>query len=136
MLEIEIIVNSILVGVILVTQFVSYPLFLKVKAIDFKLYHNSYRKSISYVVIPLMVLELFINFYNIYHRSSNYPLYFSATFILLFIWFSTIFIQLPLHSNVNLQYNKLFIKQLIKSNWIRSGLWVAKLLVLINIKEF
>tara|TARA_B110000438_G_scaffold194746_1_gene186380 strand:- start:1763 stop:2173 length:411 start_codon:yes stop_codon:yes gene_type:complete len=135
MLEIELIVNSILVGIILITQFISYPLFLKVHFTDFKEYHTVYTKSIFYIVTPFMIIELFINIYNFYHFRTIQPLYFSSSFILLFIWLSTILIQLPLHNNVSFHYDKLLIKQLIKSNWIRTGLWITKLLILINIKE-
>lgn len=133
--QFEIVINSILFGVILITQLVSYPLLLKVDSNNFKLYHTFYIRYISYIVIPLMCIEVFINFSNIYSLNSIYPKYFISTILLLFIWFSTILIQLPLHKNINHLYRKKVINQLIKSNWIRTVLWLSKLLVLIFIKE-
>lgn len=135
MIQFEIVINSILFGVILTTQLVSYPLFLKVKSNNFKIYHDFYVQYISYIVMPLMCIEVFINFSNFYYSSTIYPKYYISTILLVFVWFSTILIQLPLHKNINFQYRKKIINQLIKSNWIRTFLWFSKLLVLILIKE-
>ena len=135
MFTFEIIINSILVGIILSTQYVSYPLFLIVNKNQFKIYHDFYTKSISYVVVPFMLLEILINAFNLYNINDVYPLYFVSTFLLLFIWLSTILIQVPLHNSINLDYDTLQIKQLINSNWIRTILWISKLLILVNIKE-
>ena len=131
----EIIINSILVGIILSTQFVSYPLFLTVNQNQFKMYHDFYTKSVSYIVVPFMLIEIFTNAFNLYNINDVYPLYFVSTFLLLFIWLSTILIQVPLHNSINLDYDTLQIKQLINSNWIRTILWISKLLILVNIKE-
>lgn len=131
----EIIINSILVGIILSTQFVSYPLFLTVDQNQFKIYHDFYTKSVSYIVVPFMLLEIFTNAFNLYNINDIYPLYFVSTFLLLFVWLSTILIQVPLHNSINLDYDALQIKQLINSNWIRTILWISKLLILVNIKE-
>ena len=135
MFTFEIIINSILVGIILTTQFVSYPLFLTVNQNQFKIYHDFYTKSISYVVVPFMLLEILINAFNLLNINDVYPLYFVSTFLLLFIWLSTILIQVPLHNSINLDYDTVQIKQLINSNWIRTILWISKLLILVNIKE-
>ena len=135
MIEIEIVINSILVGVILTTQFVSYPLFLKIDSKKIKLYHTFYTKYISYIVIPLMSIELFLNLSNLYHNITIYPRYYISTLALFFVWLSTILIQLPLHRDINFYYRKFFIEKLIKSNWIRTVLWSGKLLILIFIKE-
>ena len=135
MFTFEIIINSILVGIILSTQFVSYPLFLTVNQNQFKIYHDFYTKSISYVVVPFMLLEILINAFNLLNTNDVYPLYFVSTFLLLFIWLSTILIQVPLHNSINLDYDTVQIKQLINSNWIRTILWISKLLILVNIKE-
>ena len=135
MFTFEIIINSILVGIILSTQFVSYPLFLIVNQNQFKIYHDFYTKYISYVVVPFMLLEILINAFNLLNTNDVYPLYFVSTFLLLFIWLSTILIQVPLHNSINLDYDTVQIKQLINSNWIRTILWISKLLILVNIKE-
>ena len=135
-IKLEIVLNSILLGVILTTQLVSYPLFLKVNIDNFKSYHNFYTKHISYIVVPLMLFEFFINFYNLYHSSIIYPKFYISSLVLIFIWFSTMLIQLPLHININFYFSKIVIDKLIKSNWIRTVLWSIKLVILIFIKEF
>ena len=83
-----------------------------------------------------MLFELFINFYNLYHSSIIYPKFYISSLVLIFIWFSTMLIQLPLHRNINFYFSKIVIDKLIKSNWIRTALWSIKLAILIFIKEF
>ena len=63
MLEIELIVNSILVGIILITQFISYPLFLKVDFTDFITQYILYPQSIGSDRFNSMVIK-FESFFN------------------------------------------------------------------------
>ena len=132
MLIIEIIINSFLVGIILTTQFSTYPLLLKMNTKDFNQYHTFYKKSISYVVGPLMTFELVINIYNFFNIPNNLNFYYLTSLTLLFIWISTLFIQIPIHNHLNKSFDKHLVKQLISSNWIRTVLWPTKLLLLVK----
>ena len=67
----NIIINSILVGVILMTQFVNYPLFKSIKS-DFTNYHKQYTKRMGYVVAPLMVIELILVTYITLHHKRKF----------------------------------------------------------------
>ena len=132
MLIIEIIINSFLVGIILTTQFSTYPLLLQINTKDFNQYHTIYIKSISYIVGPLMTFEVVINMYNFLTIPNNLNYYYLTSLILIFIWISTIFIQVPIHNILNHKFDKDLVIQLIKSNWIRTLLWPTKLLLLVK----
>ena len=122
----NIIITSILTGLILVTQIVSYPLFMKINSDIFYEYHKYYRKQISIIVLPVMLSELILTIVLLYLFPNL-----SHTFILLFtviIWLSTILIQVPIHNSLITKYNTEKIQHLIISNWIRTLFWLIKLI--------
>ena len=129
MKEALLLINAILIGVILVTQIVSYPLLLSVRSSEFSSYHKTYTKKISIVVLPLMLAELFITAYILFLNPSIAHIF--AASILLFIWLSTFFIQVPIHNIISKSKDNQMLKKLIASNWLRTLLWVIKLLILI-----
>ena len=132
--DLIIMVNIFLFSLILITQFVSYPLFLKVDKTKFTAYHKSYTFYISTIVLPAMVLELFLSFNQIIHSVDYFSVLNIA--ILSIVWLSTFFIQVPIHNKIALKYDKKLIKKLILTNWIRTYAWTCKLLIciLINYK--
>ena len=91
---INIILNSILLGIILLTQFVNYPLFKKINN-DFVFYHADYTNRMSYVVAPIMTFELLtvtIIFFN--NPITNLTLIILLTTIL--IWASIFILPISL----------------------------------------
>ena len=129
MKEVLIIINAILVGIILVTQIVSYPLFCFVRNSDFTNYHRVYTYRISIVVLPFMLSELVLTIYTLVLNPS--PIYLYTFLILLFIWFSTFFIQVPIHNMISKSASRQLINKLVITNWLRTSLWSIKLSILI-----
>ena len=126
----NIIINSILVGVILMTQFINYPLFKSIKS-DFTNYHKKYTERMGYVVAPLMVIELILVTYIILHHKEN--LFVIFIFLLtIIIWASTFFIQVPIHNTLSKKKEKDKIIKLNKSNYIRTICWILKLIISIH----
>ena len=126
----NIIINSILVGVILMTQFINYPLFKSIKS-DFTNYHKKYTERMGYVVAPLMVIELILVTYIILHHKEN--LFVIFIFLLtIIIWASTFFIQVPIHNTLSKKKEKNKIIKLNKSNYIRTICWILKLIISIH----
>ena len=126
----NIIINSILVGVILMTQFVNYPLFKSIKS-DFTNYHKQYTERMGYVVAPLMVIELILVTYITLHHKEN--LFVIFIFLLtIIIWASTFFIQVPIHNTLSKKKEKNKIIKLHKSNYIRTICWILKLIISIH----
>jgi len=122
----NIIVSTILTTIILVTQFVNYPLFKYVYK-DFSTFHQKYVTRIGYIVAPIMVLELIITTTMLLQDFDDSLKKISALLVIL-IWLSTFFIQVPIHNQLSLS-NKLNLNLLVYSNWIRVVCWILKLII-------
>ncbi len=120
-------ITSFMFGLILTTQIVSYPLFLKVKSKNFANYHSFYVNRISFVVIPVMLIEFFLSILLI-SINSSYLIIFNFVLILL-IFLTTYLIQVPIHNNIKLESNKLLLNRLINTNWIRTIFWFLKSII-------
>ena len=121
---INIFISSFMLGLILVTQIVSYPLFLKIKHSNFPDYHLYYTKKISIIAAPMMVLEFLIAA-NLMIVMKSYISIIIFLLILL-IFFSTFFIQVPIHNKITLKADDSLSKKLVRTNWIRTVLWLLK----------
>ncbi|MBH76459.1 MAG: hypothetical protein CMP68_04925 [Flavobacteriales bacterium] len=121
----NVLLNSILVGIILITQFVNYPLLKKIDQ-NFEIIHKEYTKKMGYVVAPIMTLEAFAVFsmYIYYPKNNNLILIMCLTLI---IWLSTFFIQVPIHKTISFKKNSKKVKKLITTNYIRTISWCFKL---------
>ena len=126
-----IIINSILVGVILMTQILSYPLLLKLGISNFYNYYNSYTKRISFIVIPLMIFEVLLSI--ILNIILNNFYLFASNILLFVVWGSTFFIQVPIHNKLSTNHSYVLINKLIYTNWIRTIAWICKLIILIKL---
>ena len=121
-------VNIFLVSLIVITQIVSYPLFLRVGRSDFLGYHKFYTKQISYVVVLPMVLELFLSIY-VLTIDVNWLTFTNIT-LLSVVWLSTFIIQVPIHNSLSVEYSGELVSQLIKTNWLRTSVWTVKLILI------
>ncbi len=120
-----------MLGVILVTQIVSYPMFLNVNKKGFTLFHSMYVKRISSIVMPVMTIELILSvilFFTLDGILSQISL---TTLILILI--STAVIQVPIHEKLKFKYDEFLTKKLIRTNWIRTSLWSIKSIISYNI---
>ena len=122
----NLILSSILTGIIIITQIVNYPLLKHVK-VGFSSFHKEYVRRIGLVVAPLMLLEIIIVCFMLLenHDSSLTKL---LLLLVILIWISTFFIQVPIHKQLSLD-DKKNINLLIISNWIRTFCWLCKLII-------
>ena len=90
-------------------------------------------KNITYIVMPLMLLEFFCCTILLYRNYTN--IFFLMGLIsLLIIWAWTFFVNVPIHSKLCINFNDDDVKKLIISNWPRTFLWSFKLIwVLIDL---
>ena len=128
-------ISSFMLGLILVTQIVSYPLFLKVEVDNFSIFHDDYVSRISFIAVPVMLGELFISTLVYYYFNTFLGFMILLSIILIFI--STFIIQVPLHNKLKLANNRKHIIKLVNTNWIRTFLWFVKSIfsILIIFKE-
>ena len=132
---VNLIISAFMLGLIITTQVVSYPMFHFVNKNNFSTYHNNYVNYVSTIVIPIMVLEL--GFSILLFLICKSVSFFIPLFINIMILITTYFIQVPIHNILGQKFNKQAINRLIKTNWLRTLLWTVKvfLLVLIILKE-
>lgn len=112
-------------GVIWIIQWLHYPLFAEVGPEAFEQYEILHRTWISQLVGPLMLVELGTGFLCVIRRPVSIPAYqpLVGLALLLLIWASTFFIQVPLHNAITAEFDLEAISHLVKSNWIRTIAW-------------
>ena len=126
---IQLVCNSYLVSLVFMTQFITYPTFLNIDIDKFSDYHRKYVNNISFIVAPVMLIEL-LTLSLIAYFSSEF-LIIKSLILLLVIWLTTFFIMIPSHNRISKSYNKKEIISLINYNWVRTILWSFKLLLII-----
>jgi len=111
-----------MIGVIWFVQLVHYPLMSWVSKEAFPEFEESLCFRTSFIVIPLMTVELLAAcLLLIIHSPSS--LYLVNFILVVAIWLSTFFIQVPLHNKLLLAFDSSAHRKLVVSNWIRTGLW-------------
>jgi len=125
------IVTLTMLSIIMVTQIVSYPLFLNVDEKIFTSYHSEYVKRITIIVMPIMIIELALTIMLYYMLDGFLSQVFLISLVMIFI--STVIIQVPIHNKLKFSYDEYLAKKLIKTNWIRTFLWSLKALICYNI---
>ncbi len=126
---IQIVCNSYLVSLVFMTQFITYPTFLDIDKDKFLEYHQKYVNKISFIVAPVMLIEL-LTLFLIAYLSSEF-LIVKTLILLLVIWLTTFFIMIPSHNRISKSFDKKEIINLINYNWVRTILWSLKLLLII-----
>ena len=130
-LSFQIIINVYLLGVIIMTQFITYPTFLIIDKNSFNKYHRKYVNIISIIVAPAMVLEI-ISLIVLVYLSKDFLLV-KSLILLLCIWLTTFIIMVPSHNILSRKNDSKEIKKLININWVRTFLWSVKLIVMLII---
>ena len=114
-----------LFGLIWTIQLSHYPSFRFISENDFSTFHQHHTASITMIVMPLMLLELGMISWQAYQTSWNW-IWVIPLLLVVGIWASTFFIQIPLHGKLENEKNLEIIHQLVKSNWVRTIFWSIK----------
>lgn len=127
-----------LVGLIWTIQLVQYPGFAYVGGREFRTFHQHHSSRITWVVAPLMFLELATGLAllgNAPPSLSPVILWAGMTLVAL-NWACTAFVAVPLHRKLTTTSTKAQ-RALVLTNWIRTAAWTARgvgaLLVLRNL---
>ena len=116
--------SSILLGLILVIHFVHYKSFYFIPDKEFINFHTFHTRSISYLVIPLMIVEASTSIIICFFYYGLLPLI--NLILVLSIWIVTFFLQVPCHNKLSSGKSETTIKKLIDTNIIRVYLWLFK----------
>ena len=123
-----------MIGVSLITQFVTYPSFIEIDPKRFKNFHEKYSNTMLYIAGPTMIIEAIASFFLII-ESFNYIALFSFFFLIL-VWILTFFKIVPIHNKISIRPNIDSFKRLIQLNLIRTIFWLFKFISLFLIFPF
>ena len=131
MLAIHLILASIMVGVIWVIQLVHYPSFRftdREKYVSFQIFHM---RKISFIVMPVMVLEFFSGLLLVLYHSNYESLLRISFILLLIIWLVTALFFAQIHQKLSKGYDETLVRKLVSFNWIRTLLWTIRTIIII-----
>lgn len=114
-----------LVGLIWTVQLVLYPMFSSVGAAEFKAYHNRHTTQITWVVAPLMLIELFTGAWMVIDGGRDFWLLLSLAPLAL-NWLSTWRVQVPLHERLSSGFDAHAHQRLVGTNWWRTLSWTVR----------
>lgn len=124
---IHLIATSMMVSIIWIIQILHYPTFLFVDKKHYTEFQKFHMENISYLIIPIMLLELLTGL-SILLKIKMINFYFFASFgLLILIWLITALFFSKFHSELSNKYNRDTILKLIRLNWIRTFFWTVRL---------
>ena len=134
-LSLQILSCYFMTGVIWIIQLVHYPSFKYIEFKQFLNFQNFHTQTITFIVGPMMVLEIFSAFYLlIAFEFSAFWVIHSA--LLIGIWLCTAFLSVPIHTllaqpHISVDERLQMVKLLVKTNWPRTLLWTIRTLLFI-----
>ncbi len=116
-------------GLIWFVQIVHYPSFLNVEVSNFQQFHRNHVIRTGFVVVPPMLVELassalLVSFYSELQLVNSLGLG-----LVIAVWLSTFLLQAPAHKRLQNNFDRSVVLKLIRTNWIRTGLWSLKALL-------
>ena len=130
---IHLITTAMMVSIIWLVQILHYPTFLYIDNERYTEFQNFHMKNISFVIIPLMLLEFLTGFFLLF-VAVEIDFYFSISFsLLVLIWLITSLFFSKYHSALSNKYERGIILKLIRLNWVRTFFWTARLGLLLKL---
>ena len=116
-------------GLILFVQVVHYPLMARGGTDHFGAYESGHTFRTGLVVIPLMAIELASAIWLAATpaASGDRSLALVGVGLIAVIWTSTALLQAPAHGRLSRGFNPSVHKRLVRTNWIRTLSWVARI---------
>tara|TARA_B100000579_G_scaffold55849_1_gene39623 strand:- start:1062 stop:1445 length:384 start_codon:yes stop_codon:yes gene_type:complete len=125
--------TAMMVSIIWLVQILHYPTFLYIDIDRYTEFQNFHMKNISYLIIPLMLLEFLTGFLLLFF-VDEIDFYFSISFgLLVLIWLITALFFSKYHSALSNEYERGIILKLIRLNWVRTFFWTARLGLLLKL---
>jgi hypothetical protein len=117
-----------LVGLIWFVQIVAYPLFARVGADAFPAYHEAHARLITFVVAPLMVLELAGALAGATMPDPAMPrgAAWLGAALAVTVWLVTFFVSVPQHGALSRGFDVRSHDVLVATNWLRTAAWTFR----------
>ncbi|XDD47508.1 hypothetical protein AB3N60_05320 [Leptospira sp. WS39.C2] len=119
-----------MVAIIWTIQILHYPSFFYIDELDFSEFHNLHSYRITWIVAPLMSIEL-VTAISVWYFSQN-SIWFGFNLVsVIIIWVVTFFVSVPIHNHLAKGKDQKKIQLLISTNWIRTIFWTIRLFLLV-----
>lgn len=115
-------------GLIWLIQLVHYPSFRFVNPKRFSEFHEFHSRRITWIVLPIMALELTTAICLVYKSPTMLWTLNLAGVVL--IWLATAFLSVPSHARLGREGTANEMARLVRTNWIRTLIWSARTTVL------
>ena len=112
---INLVVSWSAVILIWLVQLVHYPTFRYIDRDQFLDFHQHHTRSITIIVMPLMLIELGLSIYWIW-QSEFGMIAVMALILVIGVWLSTFLVQIPLHHSLSKGKDLIVIDKLVYSN--------------------
>lgn len=124
-----------MVGLIWIIQVVHYPLFNGVGAEGFTAYQQRHQSQITLIVAPVMLAELISAILLLMYPppSVRKSWILAGIGLVVLIWLSTAFIQVPCHERLVTRFDADTHRWLVQSNWVRTIAWTARGMLVLGI---
>lgn len=120
LLQLQLIVDSGLLILIWLVQVIIYPSFHYIDTRDFKSWHMRYTRTISTIVVPLILMQAGFELYCALFEEPRWWRILLITAVLL----STFILSVPCHRKLqDIGKNTAVIRRLVQTNWLRTLLW-------------
>jgi hypothetical protein len=131
LLNVNFISTSAMVGIIWVIQLLHYPSFHFINEMKYVEFQHFHMTRISFIVIPVMFLELTSAILLGYFFRSILTII--LIIILVGIWGVTFIFFTNIHQDLTKGYDSNIVNWLVKINWCRTALWSLRLIILLSI---
>lgn len=113
-----------LTGLIWMVQVVHYPLFARVGAQGYRDYQLAHQALISLIVGPAMLVEAGAAVLLMLAKRDAWTM--TAAGLLVVIWLSTAFLQVPMHNALSHGFDAEAHTRLVQTNWLRTIAWTLR----------
>jgi uncharacterized membrane protein len=129
--------TAFMTGLIWFVQVVHYPLFARVGREGFVDYERRHTRLTTFIVGPAMLLEAtcagLIFAHALRHAELDPFLPAFGVALLALIWFSTAFVQVPRHRELERGFDETAARRLVRSNWWRTIAWSARTIAAVGL---
>jgi len=127
-----------MVGVIVLIQFVHYPLMRHVSPAGFSVFEKKHVAGMGWVVAPAMLLELVTAVLFLINRPQAVPAWVPVVGLLLLglLWLCTWLLSVPCHRKLERGWDASAHRRLVLTNWPRTALWLIRGVLLVWVAVF
>lgn len=125
---VHLVATLMMAGLIVFVQVVHYPLKSRVGPEAFPGYQAGHTVRTSWVVVPLMVVELVSALWlaALPPTAGLRPVALLGALLLGGVWISTALLQAPAHGRLARGFDAAVHRRLVRSNWIRTLAWLGR----------